>query len=146
MGDTIDYRAVRDHFGIAQLAPVEKDWHVMRVLRAITGVDAAPFRLVFAGDTALARAHMLVRRMSEDVDFKIVPLNGQPTSGNQRRKQLHAQRDRITGSLQAAGFPIDPAQPSQLRSRDSNRYTVFNLTTGSRAELRLNCGPRSRSS
>ena len=85
MSETIDFRAVQDHFGLSQTAAVEKDWHVIRALRAITAVDSDPFRLVFAGGTCLARAHKLVHRMSEDVDFKIVPLNGVLTSGNQRR-------------------------------------------------------------
>jgi hypothetical protein len=40
---------------------------------ARSAFDASPFALVFGGGTALARAHRIVRRMSEDVDFKIVP-------------------------------------------------------------------------
>ena len=127
MSETIDFRAVQDHFGLSQTAAVEKDWHVMRALRAITSVDADPFRLVFAGGTCLARAHKLVRRMSEDVDFKIVPLDGVPISGNQRRRHLGDLRNRITASLQAAGFHIDPADTAQLRSRDANEYTVYHL-------------------
>ena len=128
MSETIDFRAVQDHFGLSQTAAVEKDWHVMRALRAINSVDANPFRLVFAGGTCLARAHKLVRRMSEDVDFKIVSLDGgAPTSRNQRRRQLGALRDRISASLQAAGFQIDTADTAQLRSRDANEYTVYHL-------------------
>jgi hypothetical protein len=44
----------------------------------LAAIDAAPFSLVFGGGTALARAHRLVQRMSEDVDFKIVPLPAAP--------------------------------------------------------------------
>lgn len=121
------FRAVQEHFGLAQAAPVEKDWHVMRALRAITAVDASPFRLVFAGGTCLARAHKRVHRMSEDVDFKIVPLAGTSLNLSQRRRQLGDLRDRITRALQAAGFDIDPADPAQLSSRDANGYTVYHL-------------------
>ena len=32
----------------------------------------APFRLIFGGGTASGRAHRLIRRMSEDIDLKIV--------------------------------------------------------------------------
>ena len=127
MNETIDFRAVQDHFGLSQTAAVEKDWHVMRALRAITAVDSDPFRLVLAGGTCLARAHKLVHRMSEDVDFKIVPLNGVLTSGNQRRRQLRDLRNRITASLQAIGFQIDPSDAAQLRSRDENKYTIYQL-------------------
>jgi hypothetical protein len=122
-----DFLDAQAYFRLPSLALVEKDWHVIRALKAIIAIDARPFRLVFAGGTCLARAHRLVRRMSEDVDFKIVSLDAEPMSGNKRRQQLGALRDRVTAGLQAAGFPIDTADPSQLRSRDSNRYTVYHL-------------------
>ena len=127
MSETIDFRAVQDYFGLSQTAAVEKDWHVMRALRAIASVDADPFRLAFAGGTCLARAHKLVRRMSEDVDFKIVPLDSAPVSSSQRRRQLGDLRNRITARLQAAGFQIEPGDTAQLRSRDANQYTVYQL-------------------
>ncbi len=123
-----EFRAVREHFALAQVAAVEKDWHVVRALRAVTAVNADPFRLAFAGGTTLARAHKLVQRMSEDVDLKIVLPEGVVLSGNRRRIQLGALRDRITSSLQAAGFAIDPKDERQLRSRDANAYTCYQLS------------------
>jgi predicted nucleotidyltransferase component of viral defense system len=122
-----DFLDVQAHFRLPSLALVEKDWRVIRALNAITAIDAGPFRLVFAGGTCLARAHRLVRRMSEDVDFKIVSIDANPVSGNKRRQQLGELRNQVTASLQAAGFPVDTADPSQLRSRDGNRYTVYHL-------------------
>jgi predicted nucleotidyltransferase component of viral defense system len=74
------FLAAQDHFGFARPAPIEKDWHILRAMRAVVSVDATPFHLVFSGGTCLARAHKLIRRMSEDVDFKIVPLNADPVS------------------------------------------------------------------
>lgn len=65
--DPADIRAVQDHFGFLRPAPIEKDWYVVRALVAILSINAAPFRLIFAGGTALARAHRLVDRMSEDI-------------------------------------------------------------------------------
>jgi hypothetical protein len=97
-------------------------------MHAIASVDADPFHLVFAGGTCLARAHMLVRRMSEDVDFKVAPLDGGPESTSKLRRELGRLRDRITTCLQAAGFEIDPADPVQLHSRDANRYTLIQLS------------------
>ncbi len=67
-----DLLEVQAHFGLPSLALVEKDWHVVRALAGIAAVDAAPLRLVFGGGTVLSRAHRLIRRMSEDVDLKIV--------------------------------------------------------------------------
>ena len=63
---------VRQFFGLPSVQLVEKDWHVIRAMQAISQVDSGIFRLVFAGGTCLARAHKLVQRMSEDVDYKVV--------------------------------------------------------------------------
>jgi predicted nucleotidyltransferase component of viral defense system len=75
-----------------------------------------PFKLVFAGGTCLARAHKLVYRMSEDVDFKVIPADDQPMSKTKRRKELGNLRDRATERLQAA-LATD--------SRYSRRYAEF---------------------
>ena len=89
-----DLRAVQDHFGFLRPEPVEKDWYVIQALAAITAITVTPFTLVFAGGTALARAHRLIRRMSEDVDFKIVPVVPVPASRSEHRTSLRALRDK----------------------------------------------------
>lgn len=128
-------RPVADFFGLVGTPPVEKDFHVVRAIRTLAALDAAPFRLVFAGGTALARAHKLIRRMSEDVDFKVVPLAAAPVSRNARQRGLSALRERVTAALHAAGFPFDPADPARVwRSRNENRYTVWQLPYASGAE------------
>ena len=73
-------RPIADFFGLPGTAAVAKDFQIVRAIRALAAVDAAPFGLIFGGGTALARAHRLVRRMSEDVDFKIVPMPAAPVS------------------------------------------------------------------
>ena len=125
---------VQAHFRLPGIGLVEKDIHVVRAIAALTAIDASPFTLVFAGGTALARAHRLVRRMSEDVDFKIVPKPAAPVSRSGLRHQLSALRDRITEALQRAGFAFDAKDPAQTRSRNENRYTIYQLPYGSVAE------------
>jgi hypothetical protein len=44
------------------------------------------------------------------------------------RKQLGSLRGRVTASLRAFGFSIDPADSAQLRSRDGNRYIIYQLS------------------
>jgi predicted nucleotidyltransferase component of viral defense system len=122
-----DLRPVADYFGLSGSGPVAKDFVVVRAIRAVTAVDAAPFTLVFGGGTALARAHKLVRRMSEDVDFKIVPNQATSLSRSVLRQRLGSLRDRVTHALQAAGFAFDPKDPASTRSRNENRYTVWQL-------------------
>lgn len=122
----VNLRAVADYFGLPGTAAVAKDFHVVRAIAAIAALDAAPFNLVFGGGTALARAHKIVRRMSEDVDFKIVP-TAKPLSKSALRQQLRELRDRVMAALQAAGFVFDPDDKAALRSRNENRYTVYQL-------------------
>jgi hypothetical protein len=120
-------RPVADFFGLLGTAPVAKDFHVVRAIRALVALDAAPFILVFGGGTALARAHKLVRRMSEDVDFKIVPLPAAPVSKNGLRRALGRLGDQVTAALHAAGFAFDPKDKACNRSQNENRYTVWQI-------------------
>jgi predicted nucleotidyltransferase component of viral defense system len=120
-------RAVADFFGLRGAEPVAKDFAVLRAIGALAALDAAPFILVFGGGTALARAHKLIRRMSEDVDFKIVPTPAAPVTRSGLHRQRSALRDRVTAALHAAGFAFDPKDPAQVRSRDESGYVVFQL-------------------
>lgn len=128
-----DLRPVADFFGLPGTAPVAKDFHVVRAIAALAAVDAAPFTLVFGGGTALARAHKLVRRMSEDVDFKIVPRPAAPVSRSMLRQRLRSLRDQVTQALLAAGFAFDPGDPAHTKSRNENRYTIWQLPYASEA-------------
>jgi predicted nucleotidyltransferase component of viral defense system len=112
---------VQEHFGLPSPALVEKDWYVVQALTAIIPADIAPFHLVFGGGTALGRAHRLIRRMSEDIDLKIVG-EREPT-----RPDLRKIRERVTGALLEAGFKFDPDNPDHRISRNNTRYTLYNL-------------------
>jgi Nucleotidyl transferase AbiEii toxin, Type IV TA system len=120
-------RPIVDFFGLPGTAAVAKDFFVVRAIRALAAIDAAPFDLVFGGGTALARAHRIVRRMSEDVDFKIVPRPAAPVSRSALRRQLDHLRKRVSAALQAAGFAFDPADKSLAWARDEGRYAVWQL-------------------
>jgi predicted nucleotidyltransferase component of viral defense system len=93
---------VQEHFGLPSPALVEKDWYVVKALAAIGQTETAPFRLVFDGGTALSRAHRLIRRMSEDIDLKIV------CDSEFTRPALRNLRDAITSALLESGFSVRP--------------------------------------
>ncbi len=112
---------VSEHFGLPSPALAEKDWHVVKALAAIAAADTAPFTLVFGGGTALSRAHGLIRRMSEDIDLKIVPKN-LATRGNLRKL-----RKTITDALLGAGFVFDPQNPDHRKAMYEGRYTLYQL-------------------
>lgn len=112
---------VQNHFNLPSPVLVEKDWHVVRALAAINTADVKPFRLVFSGGTALSRAHRLTRRMSEDIDLKIV--SEEPRS----RTELRKLRDNVTSALLKAGFQFDPENAAHRDSGNASRYTLYRL-------------------
>jgi len=112
---------IQEHFGLSSPALVEKDWYVVKALAAITAVDIAPFRLVFGGGTALSRAHGLIRRMSEDLDLKII------SDAKPSRRALGNLRDTLTDALLAAGFNFDPRNPKHCQSKYKNRFTRYQI-------------------
>ncbi len=116
-------RPVADFFGLPSMASVAKDFYVVRAIKALAAIDTTPFSLVFAGGTALARAHKLVRRMSEDVDFKAVPMAAAPVSASALRKRLGRLRDEVSAALLKAGF----SGTADRSSKNENRYTLWQL-------------------
>jgi hypothetical protein len=122
-----ELREVQEHFRLPSIGLVEKDLYVVTATAALAAIDAAPFTLVFGGGTALARAHKIIRRMSEDVDFKIVPLPAAPVSRSGIRRALGKLGDQVTAALHAAGFAFDPKDEACTRSQNENRYTIWQL-------------------
>jgi hypothetical protein len=116
-----DLLEVQKHFDLPSPVLVEKDWYVVRALAAINTADVKPFRLVFSGGTALSRAHRLTRRMSEDIDLKIV--SDEPRS----RAELRKLRDNVTSALLDAGFQFDPENTAHRHSGNASRYTIYRL-------------------
>jgi len=116
-----DLLEVQKHFNLPSPVLVEKDWYVVRALAAINSADIKPLRLVFSGGTALSRAHRLTRRMSEDIDLKIV--SDKPLS----RPELRNVRDAVTAALLKAGFQFDPENRAHRVSGNGSRYTVYRL-------------------
>ena len=63
----------------------------------------------------------LIRRMSEDIDLRIV---GDRPPG---RGALRRLRDAITQALLNAGFKFDPKEPAYRKSGNESRYTIYRL-------------------
>jgi hypothetical protein len=119
---------VQEYFALPGPALVEKDWYVVKALAAIAAVDIGDFRLVFGGGTALSRAYKLTKRMSEDVDLKIVR-DKAPTRG-----ELRKLRKKITDALLGAGFVFDPENKDHRVTMYEGRYTKYQLPYKALAE------------
>ena len=114
---------------------VEKDWHVVRALAVIAGVHVAGVTPVFSGGTSLAKGWGLIKRFSEDIDFKVL------TSGANTRATRSAYRDRVFGALSEAGFSLI----GKPKSGNENRFfaasfayeTLFPAGPGQRPHLQV---------
>lgn len=98
---------------------VEKDWFVTQAIGAVSGIKVDGFEVVFSGGTALSKAHGLLKRFSEDVDFRVRAADATPN-----RKALSAYKNAVTEALRQQGFQI---QDEQIKARDGNRFFSVDL-------------------
>lgn len=103
---------------------VEKDWHVVRAIRLLVDPPHEHLTPVFSGGTSLLKGHQLIRRFSEDMDFK---LQLSPAflklSGNARRNALSAYRDDLVERWKVAGFTI-----GEVITRDAGGFIRVEMT------------------
>src|SRR5476651_2601619 len=99
-------QATRNHLNLHGSA-IEKDYYVTQVIHALSEVEDEYFRLIFAGGTCLAKAHKIVKRMSEDVDFKIqLKKTNEIFSKSRLLKELKKFRTQIMSSLTLPNLTI----------------------------------------
>lgn len=103
---------------------IEKDYYVTSVINSLSSIENEYFRLIFAGGTCLAKAHRIVKRMSEDIDFKIQLKNTTPTFSRSRLiKELKNFRTQIKSSLTSTDLMI-----SDTAARNEGKYLRSKLT------------------
>jgi len=65
---------------------VEKDWYVVRAIGVVAAMDHCDVSPAFAGGTSLSKAWGLIKRFSEDIDFKVaIPAAGSRSKDKARR-------------------------------------------------------------
>jgi hypothetical protein len=118
---------------------VEKDWHVVRALGVIAEVDTAGMMPAFSGGTSLSKGWELIKRFSEDIDFKV----GEPAgnSASRARRERTAYRERILEALAGAGFDlvVEPLvrDVSRFFSADLAYDAEFGAGQGLRPHIRV---------
>lgn len=89
---------------------IEKDYYVTQILNVLANIKNEHSDLIFAGGTCLAKAHRIVKRMSEDIDFKFQKkTNYTELSKNQYLKTIKVFRDEIVSILEKTEFNIKEA-------------------------------------
>jgi predicted nucleotidyltransferase component of viral defense system len=105
---------------------LEKDHIILEVLKLIMSIPADPyFRFVFCGGTCLAKAYGVLERMSEDVDFKLVPTPAATAlTKTALRQKLRAFVQKIVEKLQESEFG---ATSINRRSQDQSKYSALDI-------------------
>jgi predicted nucleotidyltransferase component of viral defense system len=105
---------------------LEKDCHVLDAIKMVSAMSpSAHFRLVFCGGTCLSKAYGILDRMSEDVDFKVVPtVSGVALGTAALRRELSSYVKSIVAELEAGFGEGSVAR----RSRDDNKYSALDIT------------------
>jgi hypothetical protein len=103
---------------------IEKDWHVLRAIGVIAQVDHGGMMPAFSGGTSLSKAWELIKRFSEDVDFKV----GEPasSSASRARRARTAYRERVLQALTGAGFELE----GKPVGGNESRYFAADLAYG----------------
>jgi predicted nucleotidyltransferase component of viral defense system len=83
---------------------VEKDWHVVRAIGVIAQVETAGMMPAFSSGTSLSKGWELIKRFSEDIDFKV----GEPAerSASRARRERTAYRERVPEALRGETDPL----------------------------------------
>ncbi len=130
----------RQHINLPE-AVIEKDYYVTQVIHALAEVESDYFRLIFCGGTCLAKAHKVVSRMSEDVDFKIqVKQMDAVFSKSRLLKELKEFRAHINSSLMLPGLMtgVPVVRNEGKYSRIEMDYpSVFPISAGLRPHILL---------
>src|SRR5215475_4969007 len=98
---------------------IEKDWYVVQITGIIAGIQHDDFEVIFSGGTALSKAHKLLRRFSEDVDFRVLARKGSAT-----RRSLSTFKRQVADAIRLGGFTIED---HQVKARDENRFFSIDL-------------------
>jgi hypothetical protein len=125
-------RVARDFGTSAGL--IEKDWHVVRALGVIAQVEPDGMAVAFSGGTSLSKGWELLKRFSEDIDFKV--LEPTPPSRSAGRRSRGDYRQRIFDALKSAGFVLE----GTLQIGNDNRF--FGADFGYQAQFAAGQGLR----
>ena len=98
---------------------IEKDWYVVQVLRLLNDMQTHNFQIAFGGGTSLAKAG-IIKRFSEDVDFKV-------TIHPFGHKYYREARKKIIAAIVAEGFVL-VADPKVY---DESRFFSIEVDYGS---------------
>ena len=118
---------------------VEKDWHVVRAIGVLAAIDHGDAKPAFSGGTSLSKAWGLIKRFSEDIDFKVAIPPAASKSKDRTRRQDY--RSLVITALQGAGFELEgdviKADEGRFFGANFNYPTNFAPAPGLRPHLKV---------
>jgi Nucleotidyl transferase AbiEii toxin, Type IV TA system len=118
---------------------IEKDWHVVRALGVIAQMDPGGMAPAFSGGTSLSKGWELIKRFSEDIDFKVAEPRAASASAAQRARSNY--RGRMFDALSGAGFALEGVPEVRNDSRffaaDLAYDAQFGTGPGLRPHIRI---------
>jgi predicted nucleotidyltransferase component of viral defense system len=72
------FKIIQDEFEIDPVF-IEKDWYAQYILGVIANFESDEFQPVFSGGTCLSKGYRIIDRFSEDIDFRMRPLQDKLT-------------------------------------------------------------------
>jgi predicted nucleotidyltransferase component of viral defense system len=108
--------------GISE-AFIEKDWFVTQVINIVSRIVFEDFRIVFTGGTSLSKAHGIIQRFSEDVDFRVIAPSVELLNKTQQSKILSTFKKEIVRSLRLHFDIID----EQISANNGNKFVSIEL-------------------
>jgi predicted nucleotidyltransferase component of viral defense system len=120
-------------------ALVEKDWHVVRALGVISRIESGGMQLAFSGGTSLSKGWDLIKRFSEDIDFKVrEPAPASRSAGRRARGEF---RQHLLDTLTAGNFSLqgepDIGNDNRFFAADLAYPAQFGAGQGLRPHLRI---------
>lgn len=103
---------------------IEKDWHVVRALGVIAQVEPGGMAPAFSGGTSLSKGWDLIKRFSEDIDFKVAEPPAASASAGQRARSSY--RKRMFDALSRSGFELEG--PPEIKN--DSRFFAADLAYG----------------
>jgi predicted nucleotidyltransferase component of viral defense system len=108
--------------GISE-AFIEKDWFVTQVIKIVSEIVFEDYRIVFTGGTSLSKAHGIIQRFSEDIDFRVIAPSVELLSKTQQSKILSTFKKEIVRSLRLH-FDIND---EQISANNGNKFVAIEL-------------------
>jgi predicted nucleotidyltransferase component of viral defense system len=100
---------------------IEKDWYVTQVIKLLAEYKYLDFAIIFTGGTALSKAHKIIQRFSEDIDFRVIAPSLGTVTGTPLKKALSTFKKSVVQLLQKH-FTV-----KTIDAKDNNKHVVIEL-------------------